>query len=140
MRPDHPTSPFTAPPDEPTGDLAFAPTWATLADLPGISPIGGLTMRPLTGGQIMLNRVEIDPHTEVPRHAHPHEQAGLVLEGALDLTIGDESRTLRPGDAYTCPPGLPHRAVTGAEGCVVLDIFSPPREDYAALANPATKA
>ena len=53
-----------------------------------------------------------------------------MLEGALEMTIGDETRLLRPGDAYTIPPNLPHDARTHAEGCVVLDVFTPPREDY----------
>lgn len=133
MPSDQADSPFARAAAEPAGPLAFAPAWAHLADQPGFSPIPGITMRSLTGGRLMLNRVEIDPDVEVPRHNHAHEQAGLVLEGALDLTVGDETRTLRPGDAYTCPPDLPHRAVAGPEGCVVLDVFSPPREDYVAL-------
>lgn len=135
MPSDQVSSPFARSAAEPDGPLAFAPCWARLAELPGFSPIPGITMRSLTGGALMLNRVELDPDVEVPRHNHLHEQAGLVLEGALDLTIGDETRTLRPGDAYTCPPDLPHRAVAGPEGCVVLDVFSPPREDYVALVD-----
>ena len=133
MPSDQADSPFARAAAEPAGPLAFAPAWAHLADQSGFSPIPGITMRSLTGGRLMLNRVEIDPDVEVPRHNHAHEQAGLVLEGALDLTVGDETRTLRPGDAYTCPPDLPHRAVAGPAGCVVLDVFSPPREDYVAL-------
>ena len=133
MPSDQADSPFARAAAEPAGPLAFAPAWARLADQPGFSPIPGITMRSLTGGRLMLNRVEIDPDIEVPRHNHAHEQAGLVLEGALELTVGDETRTLRPGDAYTCPPDLPHRAVAGPAGCVVLDVFSPPREDYVAL-------
>ncbi len=125
-----PDSPFARPVTEPTGGLAFAPTWARLDQQPAFSPVPGITMRSLTGERIMLNWVQIEPNTEVPRHQHPHEQVGMLLEGALELTIGDETRVLHPGDAYTLPPDLPHRAITGDEGCIVLDIFSPPREDY----------
>ena len=137
MPSDQASSPFARAVAEPNGPPAFAPSWARLADQPGFSPIPGITMRPLAGGHIMLNRVEIDPNVEVPRHNHVHEQAGLVLEGVLHLTIGDETRSLRPGDAYTCPPDLPHRAVAGPDGCVVLDVFCPPREDYVALVGGA---
>ena len=133
MPSDQADSPFARAAAEPDGPLAFPPSWGRLEDQPGFSPIPGITMRSLTGGVLMLNRVEIEPNVEVPRHNHVHEQAGLVLEGILDLTIGEETRSLRPGDAYTCPPDLPHRAVAGPEGCVVLDVFSPPREDYVAL-------
>ncbi len=34
-----------------------------------------------------------------------------MLEGALKLKIGDETRLLRPGDAHTIPPNMPHNAV-----------------------------
>jgi quercetin dioxygenase-like cupin family protein len=69
----------------------------------------------------------------VPIHQHPHEQAGYVLEGLLNLQVGDAVWPLTPGDAYVLPGGTPHGATTGPEGCVVLDVFAPPREDYLAL-------
>ena len=54
-----------------------------------------------------------------------------MLQGKLELTIGGESRILGPHEAYIIPGGTPHaaRAVNGP--CRVLDLFSPPREDYA---------
>ena len=87
-------------------------------------------MQSVTGGKLMANWVTIEPNREMPRHQHPHEQLGIMLEGAMELTLGDETRLIRAGDAYTIPPNLPHDARTLDEGCVVLDIFTPPREDY----------
>lgn len=112
--------------------LAFLPTWTSKRNLPGFSPLPGITMQPMTGSRIMLSWVTIEPESEVPLHQHPHEQVGFVLEGELELTIGEETRRLKPGDAYTIPPELPHAARTGAIGCLVIDVFSPPREDYLA--------
>ena len=124
-------SPFARQVSEPSPEqLAFRPTWASKDELPRFSPIAGLAMQSVTGGKLMANWVTIEPHRTVPRHQHPHEQLGVMLEGALELTIGDETRVLRPGDAYTIPPDLPHSAATRGEGCVVLDVFTPPREDY----------
>jgi quercetin dioxygenase-like cupin family protein len=121
---------------EPTADeLEFAPIWANKDDLPKFSPISGLYMQSVTGRRMMANWVTIEPNQEVPRHQHPHEQLGVMLEGALELTMGAEARLLRPGDAYTIPPNLPHSARTYDEGCVVLDIFSPIREDYLKMAQ-----
>jgi quercetin dioxygenase-like cupin family protein len=118
---------------EPAADeLEFIPSWASKNDLPRFAPIAGLYMQCVTGGRIMANWVTIEPHTTIPRHQHPHEQVGVMLEGALEMTIGDETRLCRTGDAYTIPPNLPHSARTLDEGCVVLDVFSPPREDYLA--------
>lgn len=119
---------------EPTAaELEFPPAWANKDQLPRFSPIPGLSMQAVTGGRMMANWVTIEPHQVVPRHQHPHEQLGIMLEGALELTMGDEARLLRPGDAYTIPPNLPHSARTYDEGCVVLDVFSPIREDYLAM-------
>lgn len=126
-----PESPFARGVSETSStNLAFQPTWTRKDDLTPFAPIEGLIMQSLTGGKLMANWVTIEPHRVVPRHQHPHEQLGIMLEGALELTLGDETRLLRPGDAYTIPPNLPHSARTEGEGCVVLDIFTPPREDY----------
>jgi quercetin dioxygenase-like cupin family protein len=116
--------------EPPPGQLAFQPTWARKDDLPRFSPLAGLVMQSVTGGKLMANWVTIEPHRTVPRHQHPHEQLGVMLDGAMELTIGEETRLLGPGDAYTIPPHLPHSAATHEEGCVVLDVFTPPREDY----------
>jgi quercetin dioxygenase-like cupin family protein len=112
--------------------VGFAPQWVSRDELQSFSPLAGFAMQSVTGGKLMANWVTIEPHREMPLHHHPHEQLGIMLEGALELTIGDETRLLRSGDAYTIPPNLPHYARTLDEGCVVLDIFTPPREDYAA--------
>lgn len=116
--------------DSETNGLAFTPTWTSKDRLPGFSPIPGLIMQSVVGGKLMANWVTIEPHTVVPRHQHPHEQLGIMLEGELELTLGDETRLLGPGDAYTIPPNLPHSARTLDKSCVVLDIFTPPRDDY----------
>ncbi len=115
--------------------LAFQPAYFDIDSLPSFTPIPGIEMRVMTGGKMMANWVRIDPGVTVPTHAHEHEQIGLVLEGEIDLTIGNETRTLRPGQAYTIPGNLPHAATGGPQGCLVLDIFSPPREEYLAAAR-----
>ena len=122
-------------PDQSAPD--FAPVWARKDDAPAFSPVPGLVMQAVTGGRLMANWVTIEPHREMPWHHHAHEQLGVMLEGALELTIGDETRLLRPGDAYAIPPNVPHGAVTHDEGCVVLDVFTPPRDDYRRLAEAA---
>jgi len=71
-------------------------------------------------------------------HEHPeHEQYGLLLEGALEMYIEDQRIELRAGDMYWVPAGTPHGAtlVLGETDAVLLDIFSPPREDYLAAAR-----
>lgn len=114
---------------------SFPPAWYTLEAIPPVALRDGVTARFVTGGQIMMSFVQFAPKGVVERHAHPHEQCGYMLEGSMQLTIGDETREVRPGDAYTIPGGVEHRAVGGPQGGLALDIFSPVREDYRALAS-----
>ena len=112
------------------------PRRVTLSGLPTFSGFPGIQMQALTGARVMVNRVAIAPGNVVPEHRHPHEQAGYVLDGLLRLSVEGETWDLLPGDAYVLPGGTRHGAVAGPEGCVVLDVFAPPREDYLALTSP----
>jgi len=90
----------------------------------------GVMIRAMWGDKVMMSVIESAPHAVVPLHTHPHEQAGIVLQGEFDMTIGGETRRMRPGDAYVIPGGVEH-GIKGLEGwALALDIFSPPREEY----------
>jgi quercetin dioxygenase-like cupin family protein len=83
----------------------------------------------------MLSYLELDEGCRIPRHHHPHEQAGMMLQGKLKLTIGEEARLCHPGDMFIIPANTPHSAEPVDGPAVVLDVFSPVREDYVALFN-----
>ena len=55
---------------------------------------------------------------------------GLLLEGELEFTIGQESRVLRPGQMWRIPGDVEHRVVAGKQPARALDVFYPIREDY----------
>ena len=92
-------------------------------------------MRTPFGQHLMLSYLEMDAGAEVPLHSHPHEQGGILLKGKVQLTIGEETRVVEAGSLFIIPPNVPHRAVAVDGPAVVLDVFSPVREDYAALIN-----
>lgn len=118
---------------------AFPVAWYKLDEIAPVVLREKVSARFVTGGRIMMSFVHLGPGGVVELHHHPHEQCGYMLEGMMRLTIGDETREVRPGDAYTIPGGVPHMAVGGPEGGLALDIFSPIREDYAALAERAAR-
>jgi quercetin dioxygenase-like cupin family protein len=93
----------------------------------------GVRMFPLFGEAAMLNVVDLDPNAVVPLHRHPHEQLGLVLAGEITMTIDGADYLCRPNDAYVIPGDVEHGARAGREGCRVIDVFVPVREDYRAL-------
>lgn len=90
----------------------------------------GVTARLIWGEKIMMGIIDIEPDAEVPKHSHPHEQAGRVLEGAAWFYVGDDEKLLTAGDHYVIPGDVEHRVVATENGCVALDIWSPIREDY----------
>src|SRR5947208_2842970 len=100
-----------------------------------IEPVPGCRMRTPFGKHLMLSYLEMDAGAVVPLHSHPHEQGGMLLKGRLELTIGDESRVVESGAMFLIPPNVLHKAVAVDGPVVVLDVFSPVREDYAELAN-----
>ena len=114
-------------PNETAPATAF---WGNIDSMPSLTPIAGVTMWPTTGTNLMISFVRIEPGAEVPLHHHPHEQGGTVIEGSLLMTIDGETRELRTGDVYLAPPHSVHGAIAGPQGCLAVDIFSPPREDY----------
>ena len=115
----------------------FDPAFYKLDDLDQVTLREGVHARFVVGGRMMFSFVRLDPGAIMPMHEHPHEQVGHMIEGMLIMTIGDETREIRPGDAYAIPGGVPHQAIGGPEGGLALDVFAPPREQYLEYARQA---
>jgi unsaturated pyranuronate lyase len=107
-------------------------------DLAGIGPqqlFDGFLARAVHGERLTLAVVEIEPHAVLPEHDHANEQFGIVLRGTASFRVGDETRELGPGDIWRIPADTPHSLVAGPEGADVIDVFSPPRDDWRGLAT-----
>jgi len=104
-----------------------------LIDYDSASPVemnSGVVRRTLTDGdRLMLIEVTVEKGAVVPMHTHPHEQTGYLISGRVLFELGDEKREIGPGDCWLVPSNVPHQ-VTALEPCLLVDIFSPPREDY----------
>ena len=53
-----------------------------------------------------------------------------MLEGSATRIQGGEEIAVSAGEFWHTPGGVPHGIRVGPQGAVVLDIFSPPREEY----------
>jgi hypothetical protein len=100
----------------------------------------GFRRRIITGDSLQLCfwRIEGGATGSFLHHHPDHEQIGIVVRGALDFRIGDQSSTARtvlgPGEVY-----LARRSVWHGDSifigddeygeCWILDVFSPPRAD-----------
>lgn len=92
--------------------------------------VPGIVLRLVWGERVMLSYATFQPNSTLLTHSHPNEQTGIVIEGELKLTIGNETRLCKGGDAFTIPGNVEHSAVNGDKLTIVVDTFSPPREDY----------
>lgn len=90
----------------------------------------GYLARAVHGERLTLAVVEIEPGATLPKHQHANEQLGMVIQGALVFRVGDETKTVEPGGVWRIGSQIPHTVTGGAEGAVVIDIFSPAREDW----------
>ncbi|MGF1735625.1 cupin domain-containing protein [Photobacterium satsumensis] len=64
-------------------------------------------------------------------HAHDiHDQIGYVVEGSFEAEVDGEKRVLKKGDAYIAAKLAVHGAVALEEGSILLDMFSPVRQDF----------
>lgn len=90
----------------------------------------GVGFQPVWGRSLLMNWVHFEPNRSLPNHHHPEEQAGTIIEGEMELTVGGVTRRMHVGDVYVVPPNVPHSGRTFDSGCIALDIFSPPRHDF----------
>lgn len=79
------------------------------------------------------NMMLVEHHMELDwagaRHSHPHDQLVYVISGHLKFSCGDEVFEARSGDSFVLRGGIEHQA-WALEPSVVLDVFTPTREDY----------
>ena len=97
----------------------------------------GLILHPVFGRNMTLSFVFMEPSSVAPVHQHPQEQIGTVIEGSYEFELDGRKKVVRKGDVYVVPPNVPHGAVTHNESCLVLDVFSPPRESFAEIMKQA---
>lgn len=90
----------------------------------------GIERQMIIGENLMICRLRFAPHVITPAHEHPHEQMTFVERGRVLFTIGDEERIAQAGDVLHFPPGAWHGATMLDEEVVLVDIFSPIREDF----------
>jgi hypothetical protein len=100
----------------------------------------GFRRRVITGGALQLCfwRIAGGATGSILHQHEVHEQLGMIIRGGLDFRIGDpdsdERVTLKAGEVYLAPPGVPHgdSVFLGDDEfgeCWILDVFAPPRDD-----------
>jgi quercetin dioxygenase-like cupin family protein len=90
----------------------------------------GIYRQMVVGKNMMICRFTFDPFVITPEHTHPHEQMTLVIKGKVKFIIDGEVKIVAPGDVLYFPSNNRHGATMLDEEVVLIDIFSPIREDF----------
>ena len=90
----------------------------------------GIKRQMVIGQNVMVCRFTFDPFVVTDVHSHRHEQITLVVKGKVRFTIDGQPIIAAPGDVLHFPPNNQHGATMLDEEVVLIDIFSPIREDF----------
>jgi quercetin dioxygenase-like cupin family protein len=115
---------------EATSDVKSHPQHTDWSSVPVERVEEGIERQMIVGERMMICRLRFAPRVVTPPHEHPHEQMTLVERGRVLFTIGDEERIAEAGDVHHYPPGSWHGATMLDEEEILVDIFSPLREDF----------
>src|SRR3954451_4928716 len=88
-----------------------------------------VTRRALHTQHHTIARLESAKSDVVPEDHHVNEQVATVKRCALRFTIGGQEMVLAAGESVAIPPDVPH-SVLALEDTIVVDVFSPRREDW----------
>lgn len=90
----------------------------------------GVRLRSLVHGErTHLTEVRLSKGAVVPQHEHPQEQTGYLISGSLRFNVDGEVAVATAGASWNLPAAIPHGA-EALEDTVVIEMFSPIREDY----------
>jgi len=90
----------------------------------------GIERQMVVGENIMICRFRFAPFLVTPAHSHRHEQMSLIVQGRVKFILGNEERIVSPGDVLHFPSCFWHGATMLDEEVILIDIFSPIREDF----------
>lgn len=99
-------------------------------DVPLTELVPGSTSHLVVGQRILVSFLTMPANSYFPPHRHEAEQIMTVLEGYVDEIIEGKLYSAKKGDVLILPSNIEHGAYIGEVDCRVIDIFSPPREDY----------
>ena len=90
----------------------------------------GISTRIFCGQEAMLSVVTIEANAKGKIHSHPQEQWGYLIEGSGIRIQDGEEIIINKGDFWQTPGGVDNGIIGGPNGAKVLDVFSPPRDEY----------
>ena len=81
------------------------------------------------GEKTLMGQFKIARGSAIPSHSHPHEQTGFLVSGKVRFNVDGEIMDAEAGDSW-CLPGNVEHSAEALEDSVIIEVFSPVREDY----------
>jgi|CZKP01.1.fsa_nt_gi quercetin dioxygenase-like cupin family protein len=78
---------------------------------------------------LMMTLMEFKKNSKGSVHTHPNRQITFIVYGSFEIQIESEKKLLNKGDSFFIPPSVQH-GVTALEDALLVEVFSPSREDF----------
>jgi quercetin dioxygenase-like cupin family protein len=82
----------------------------------------GILSKAQIGGNLIMVVMEIEAEKEDTGHSHKYDQCGIVIDGKIEMYIGDERKVLSSNESYFVPSGMQHGWKTFDESVKLLDV------------------
>ncbi len=82
----------------------------------------GIKSQVVSGANLTMAFMEIVAEKEGVLHDHPFDQCGIVVEGEIEMLIGEEKKLLKPMEVYFIPAGVSHNWKTLTSSAKIVDI------------------
>ena len=82
----------------------------------------GIFSKAEIGEKLIMVCMKIDAHKEDLGHAHPFDQCGIVVQGQIEMFVGDERKKISENETYFIPAGVKHGWKTSDKPVKILDI------------------
>jgi quercetin dioxygenase-like cupin family protein len=97
-----------------------------LGELEMLEAIKGAFLSSIQTENLTVAYKDMRAGAEIPLHHHMEEAVDIVLEGRLEMQIGETTGLLLPGMISVVPSNVPHKAKALTD-CKVTTIFYPRR-------------
>ena len=81
------------------------------------------------GEKTLMGQFKIAKGSVIPAHSHPHEQTGIMISGKVLFNVAGDITEVEAGDSWCLTGGVEHSAEALMDS-VIVEVFSPVREDY----------
>ncbi|NQT05704.1 MAG: cupin domain-containing protein [Dehalococcoidia bacterium] len=109
-------------------------------DVPIVEVAPSMKYHIVSGERITVGFINAAPNAVGPTHKHEAEQILIVMDGACEEAVEGKLFPLKKGDVLVIPSNVEHGTYMSDKGCQILDIYSPPRQDYLAKLEEVKKS